>query len=198
MKKDLRLPVLLILVTSVAITVPAASSGDGVSWGSHFMAGGRYDDVRMCVGSPAGVKGGPIMDIYLDIRVPVGTNALLAINIPVMRPILFGIAYDMLQFEPQVTYEYHFGKGESPYFVLGGGLGAIFHYGPDYNSDKDSRGPSFFAAGPLFSISAGLGIKAGRSNWMPGLKIFYAPLFSADRPPGTVFGGALELHYWFR
>ena len=39
------------------------------SYGIMFMGGGRYDDLRMCVGSAAGVKGGPIADIMLhDIR----------------------------------------------------------------------------------------------------------------------------------
>ncbi len=32
------------------------------------MGGGRYDDLRMCVGSPAGVKGGPIADIMFVTR----------------------------------------------------------------------------------------------------------------------------------
>ncbi len=197
MKATATIVLILVLSVTICFTGWAESPDDDMSWGLHLMAGARYDDLRMCVGSPAGVKGGPIVDGYLDLRFPAGENAALAVNIPVIRPILFAVAFKMLQFEPQVTYEYHFGDRESSHLVLGGGLGAIFHYGPDYTTDKDSPGPSFFAAGPLFSVSAGLEIPSGKGYWMPGLKIFYAPLFSADYPVGTVAGGALELHYIF-
>ena len=161
------------------------------------MLGARYDNLRMCVGSPAGVKGGPIMDIYFDIRFPVSENGTLALNIPIVRPILFAAAFQMLQFEPQVTYEYYFGTKGKPRAVLGAGLGIVFHYGPDYNSSPDNRGESFFAIGPLFSASIGVQFETNKGNWMPGIKLFYAPLFSTEYPVGTVAGGALELHYEF-
>ena len=138
------------------------------------------------------------MDIYLDIRFPVGRHSWLALNLPIMRPILFGFAFDMLQFEPQVTWEYHFPTSGKTGWVLGAGLGIVFHYGPDYLSDPNSPGPSFFAAGPLFSISGGLAVSGGSGGtWMPGLKLFYAPLFSAEYDTGTVAGGGVELHYFF-
>jgi hypothetical protein len=99
----------------------SAQTDRPITFGIHVLAGGRYDDVRMCVASQSGVKGGPIVDIYFDIRFPAGENGTIALNIPVMRPILFGFAFSMLQFEPQVTYEYHFGEPGSPRFVLSGG-----------------------------------------------------------------------------
>ena len=181
-----------------AASEPPAGDARRLLWGTHLLAGGRYDDVRMFVGSPPGVPGGPIMDVYLDIRIPVGERSRLAINLPLLRPILFGIAFDMLQFEPQMTWETSFPTGGRAVFVLGGGLGAVFHYGPDYRSDPDAPGPAFFAAGPLFSVSGGLEMTGKNGGtWMPGLKVFYAPLFSAVDGPGTVAGGALELHYIF-
>ena len=36
--------------------------------GLTFMAGGRYDNLRMCVGSSAGTKGGPIADGIFSIK----------------------------------------------------------------------------------------------------------------------------------
>ena len=38
------------------------------SYGVLFMAGMRHDDVRMCVATDAGVKGGPMADVQLVIR----------------------------------------------------------------------------------------------------------------------------------
>lgn len=169
-----------------------------VTYGLHLMMGGRYDDMRMCVGSPAGVKGGPIMDVFFDVRFPVGEQDLLTLNIPVARPILFGAAFNMLQFEPQMTYEHHFATDGNSNAVLGVGMGLSFHYGPDYNSDKVDPGESFFAMGPLFSGFAGWQFKGDKVNWMPGIKAFYSPLFSKDYPStGTVVGGALEIHSSF-
>ncbi|HMB01443.1 MAG TPA: hypothetical protein VKS21_10705, partial [Spirochaetota bacterium] len=71
--------------------------------GINFLFGGRYDNLRMCVGSPAGVKGGPIADIGLDIKVSLDNQHDLVINLPIMRPILFGAAFKMLQYEPSVS-----------------------------------------------------------------------------------------------
>lgn len=188
---------LLILIFVSSFYYVSAQDSPTVTIGLHLLAGGRYDDVRMCVGSPAGVKGGPIMDVYLDIRFPLENNNFLIVNIPIMRPILFGAAFQMLQFEPQVTFEHRFDNGDKPGFVIGGGLGLVFHYGPDYNSSPDNRGASFFAMGPLFTGSAGLLIEGKYGNWIPGVKAFYSPLFSADYITGQVLGGGLELHYEF-
>jgi hypothetical protein len=188
-----------IILFFLIIQVLALSARDNPSVviGFHLLAGGRYDDVRMCVGSPKGVKGGPIMDVYVDIRFPLTDNDFLTLNIPVMRPILFGAAFKMLQFEPQLTYEHRFDNGDKPGLVLGAGLGVVFHYGPDYNSSPENTGPSFFAMGPLISGSAGILLEGKSGNWIPGLKAFYSPLFSPDYRTGHIFGGGLELHYEF-
>jgi len=190
MKKDLFVFACLVILTGSL----AAGEGPALTYGIHAIAGGRYDDVRMCVGSPAGVKGGPIMDVYLDVALRTGANTKLVFNLPVMRPVLFGAAFGMLQFEPQVTLEY---TPAGSAFVFGGGLGTVFHYGPDYKSSPDDRGEDFFALGPLVSLSIGRRMGAEKGYWQPGAKVFYSPLFSADQNLGWVLGAALELHYRF-
>jgi len=190
MKKDL----IAIACSALLTGVLAAEEKAALTFGVHTIAGGRYDDVRMCVGSPAGVKGGPIMDAYLDVVLRTSDETQLVLNLPVMRPILFGAAFGMLQFEPQVTLEY--APAESG-FVYGGGLGAVFHYGPDYRSSLEDRSEDFFAVGPLVSASVGKRIDAKQGYWLPGVKVFYSPLFSDDRNLGMVAGAALELHYRF-
>ena len=187
--------ILLLLLISGTILFVHADAGDPVTLGIHAAFGGRYDDLRMCVGSPPGVKGGPIADIYLDIRIPAGPGSSLAVNLPVMRPILFAAAFRMLQAEPQVTWEYSLPGPGNLETILGGGLGVSLHYGPDYTSSREDPGESFFAAGPFVSGSAGIRFNGASGAWMPGIKVFYTPLFSADRPMGTVLGGAAELHY---
>lgn len=156
--------------------------------GLLIMGGGRYDDLRMCVGSAAGVKGGPVADImYLHTR-PFGDDRNLTLNLPVMRPILFSLAFEMLQFEPEITFEHKrtFGNIE---LVTGPGIGVSLHYGPDYQSDLDDRGDSFFALGPFFSYKAVIPVtKDGSFKKLAGLKAFYTPLFSQDRSVGTVLG----------
>ena len=107
-----------------------------VSFGIHFMVGGRYDNIRMCVASPAGKKGGPIADIMFDTKFRVNDNLSIAFNLPVMRPILFAAAFKMLQFEPQFSFEFRKNIKDDKDLIIGPGLGASFHYGPDYKSDK--------------------------------------------------------------
>ncbi len=190
MKRNLIVLMCLVILTGIL----AAEENAPVSFGIHAIAGGRYDDVRMCVGSPAGYKGGPIMDVYLDVVLRTGPDTNLVFNLPVMRPVLFGAAFKMLQFEPQMTLEY---SPPSSGFVFGGGLGAVFHYGPDYRASLDDRGEEFSAFGPLVSASVGKRMEAKQGYWQPGAKIFYSPLFSDGENLGTVLGAALELHYRF-
>lgn len=168
-----------------------AAEKRGFGIGLHVLGGGRYDNVRMCVGSPAGVPGGPIGELYLDLRFPVSENGTFIVNLPLFRPIMFALSFQMLQLEPQVTYEHVLGSGDGIRPVLGAGIGAVFHYGPDYYSSPDNRGPSFFSAGPLASGSAGISFLKGRL--ITGVKIFYAPLFAVGRPAGTVAGGGVEV-----
>ncbi|MDZ7794544.1 MAG: hypothetical protein U5P10_12885 [Spirochaetia bacterium] len=167
----------------------------GVSFGIRILAGGRYDNVRMCVGSPAGVPGGPIGEVYFDIRVPVSDRGTVVVNLPLFRPIMFAAAFDILQLEPTVMYEHRFGEEGGTQPVVGGGLGTIFHYGPDYNSSQENRGDSFFSVGPLVSGFAGL--KFAETNFTAGVKGFFSPLFTANQSTGVVAGGGVELNYNF-
>jgi hypothetical protein len=186
--------VLFLFLLSSALLL-SAQEQRGVSIGIHILGGGRYDNVRMCVGSPPGVPGGPIGEFYLDIRIPVGTDGTVVVNIPLFRPILFAAQFGMAQIEPLVMYEHMLGEGTGTRPVIGAGLGAVFHYGPDYNSSPGNPGAAFFSIGPLFNAFAGLYI--GESNVMAGIKGFASPLFSADRPAGLVAGAGVELHYSF-
>jgi hypothetical protein len=166
--------------------------------GILFMAGGRYDDLRMCVASPAGAKGGAVADIMYIRKHKLNETQSLTFNLPLMRPILFGLAFKMLQFEPEVTLEFNKLINERIDLVMGPGIGISLHYGPDYKSDLDNPGESFFAMGPFFSWQTGIAFKKESDiKSAIGIKAFYAPLFSADRYTGTVLGGALIYTYYF-
>ncbi len=170
-----------------------------VSLGGGFMAGARYDDLRMCVASPAGVKGGPVADIALDLRFHLDSLGAVGIRVPFMRPILFGAAFRMLQFEPECILEYTLPLRRNTGFILGSGLGASFHWGPDYLTERDSRDKdNFFAAGPYLSSLFGLRFRReGGLYRIFGIRIFYASLHSKERWRGTVLGAAFEGHIDF-
>jgi hypothetical protein len=192
-----------ILVTSILLSLFQANYGQNSnkSKNSHailFMAGSRYDNVRMCVASPAGAKGGAMADIMFVTKHKLKENQYLTFNLPVMRPILFGLAFKMLQFEPEVMFEYHKVLNPRINFVTGPGIGLSFHYGPDYKSDLSNKSESFFAMGPLFSWQNGIAFKKeGVAKSVAGLKAFYIPLFAKDRSTGTVLGGALFYTFYF-
>jgi len=190
--KIVKISVVLFVVVSAVLS---AQDKEGVSFSIHMLAGGRYDNVRMCVGSPPGVPGGPIGEFYFDIKVPVTEKGAVVFNIPLFRPIMFGAAFKMLQLEPLVTYEHDLDGESGPGPVIGGGVGAVFHYGPDYDSSLDERGESFFSIGPLIHGFAGLSI--GETSLTAGIRGFVSPLFTPDRQTGIVGGGGIEVHYDF-
>ena len=189
------------LITCLLHLSSFAEENKRTSLGIKAMFGGRYDDMRMCVASDTGVKGGIIADVMLLTRFRLKDKATLNLEIPVMRPILFAAAFKMLQFEPEVTFEFTKKISDRADFLFGPGLGASFHYGPDYHSDnKDNRGESFFAAGPMISHLFGLYFKNGSGkNKLFGIRAFYIPLFSgeSDLSPGTIVGGVFEVHFYF-
>ncbi|MBD3317321.1 MAG: hypothetical protein GF344_16155 [Chitinivibrionales bacterium] len=187
-----------VLVLGILVfTAPARSGGvEYVSLGINVMLGVRYDDLRMCVATPAGVKGGPVADIMLDTRLHFTEDLSLCFKLPVMRPILFGLKFDMLQFEPEIIVEYRSRINDNVDLVLGPGIGLSLHYGPDYTTPDDAADPErFFAAGPIISGLAGIGFRgsSGREHII-GVRPFYTPLFSDARPTGTVLGAAIEGH----
>lgn len=179
-----------IFLVFITVTCTVFAENEQVDFGFHIDAGARYDDLRMCVGSTAGVKGGPIADIYIDLDFNLNKNSKLGISIPIMRPLLFGLAFQMLQLEPLVNYYYYFGDyNRNVRFVVGTGLGLSFHWGPDFNSDLQNRSSDFFAMGPIINIYGGLTL----GDWHIGIRGFYEPLFSSSNGVGTVIGGALVI-----
>ncbi|MBN1685399.1 MAG: hypothetical protein JW852_02035 [Spirochaetales bacterium] len=191
----MKIPPVTIFLLMIMTPGLLAQEERGVSFGIHLLGGGRYDNVRMCVGSPPGVPGGPIGEFYFDVKVPVSEKGTVVFNIPLFRPVMFGVAFKMLQLEPLVTYEHLLGGDTGARPVIGGGAGIIFHYGPDYNSSPDDRGESFFSIGPIVHGFAGFAI--GESNFTSGIRGFFSPLFTPDRPRGVVAGGGVEVHYDF-
>lgn len=171
------------------------------SSGIRIIAGGRYDDMRMCVGSDAGVKGGPIADIMYIRRFEFKSEKNLVLEIPVMRPILFGTAFKMLQFEPAVSVPFIRPINSRKSLVIAPSIGLSFHYGPDYKADLDNRKRDFFALGPY--MGAVFGVKVSQNSGKPnvyGLRLFYTPLFSSESnlSPGTVLGLALDFSHWLQ
>jgi hypothetical protein len=176
-----------------------AQDGDSLILGFRVSVGGRYDDVRMCVATPAGVKGGMAMDISFFTEIGLKENVALLVNVPVMRPILFAAAFRMLQFEPEVMLLFRRPTDRRVDFVVGPSLGVTLHYGPDYRSEKsgDGRGPSFFAMGPKVGGFLGLDVKRpGETfNFMLALSPYVSPLFGIRDPDdhvGLVAGGSLD------
>lgn len=186
------------LMLFILISIPAvirAQELKPVTIGVNVTAGGRYDNVRMCVAT-GGITGGPVADIMLNVRFNPADNFSIILNVPVMRPILFGAAFSMLQFEPQLTFEFRTKISESLFFVAGPGLGVSLNYGPDWRSTINSRGLPFFSAGPVISSLFGLGFYAGKNYMVTGLRIFATPLFS-NSLSGVVLGGAIDVSFYF-
>jgi hypothetical protein len=197
------------LVLGLALPASAAE-GDGTSdpratiFGIAIRAGGRFDNVRKCVASPTGTKGGPAADISVFAEIAVSDTASVHINLPLMRPILFAAAFKMLQFEPEVQLLFRKVTDGKVDFVAGPSLGISLHYGPDYTSERSGSGrkPSFFAMGPQIGGYFGLDFKRPdeRFNFQLGLSPFVTPLFGVNDPEkhrGVVAGGLLDALFRF-
>ncbi|MCX7725621.1 MAG: hypothetical protein N2053_02100 [Chitinispirillaceae bacterium] len=185
----------LLLLVSLFLTSFAEEKGD-MRFGVLVMVGGRYDNLRMCVASPKGVKGGMIADIMFTGSYALKDNLSLGINLPVMRPILFALAFKMLQFEPEFYLNVKVVENDKRAFMVSPSAGVSLHYGPDYNSDRVNRSPSFFAAGPILGCHLSMDLSnSGKNHNIIGLKPFYAALFSTDKRVGTVVGGVVEYQY---
>ena len=176
---------------------PAA--GDEVILGVKVRFGGRYDDVRMCVASDPGVKGGMAADISFFMDFGVREDWVIHVDLPVFRPILFAASFGMLQFEPAVTANYRVRTRGAVDVIVGPTLGLSMHYGPDYRSSQSGsgRGPSFFAMGPTFGGYFGIDfVRPGEAfNFPLGLSPTVSPLFSIGDPDGhrgVVIGGLVD------
>ncbi|MDO9512582.1 MAG: hypothetical protein Q7J34_12540 [Bacteroidales bacterium] len=187
----------LTIIGLFILFLPLNSHSQNIHYGVLAMSGGRYDDLRMCVASAAGVKGGPIADIMFSIKRTISPDQSLIINIPFMRPILFAAAFDMLQFEPEVAYLWEHPSASGRIWFSGPGMGISLNYGPDYTSDLNNRGESFFSAGPMFQYQAGMKFTESKRSSL-AFKVFYIPLFSSKGfNNGTVLGGNIQYSYYF-
>lgn len=190
---------LALILALLAPSVAGAAEPGGPRYGFGLRGGGRYDNVRMCVATAAGVKGGPAADIAFLMDWPLFGTARLQLDVPVMRPALFGAAFKMLQLEPLVAL-----KWRRDWLVFGPSLGVILHYGPDYRSEGSGagRGPSFFALGPR--VGGVVGIAWDRPGGWFDLQLnvhpYVSPLLPVDKAhdAGVVVGGMLEVDFRIR
>ena len=191
-----------VLAATAAVTFAAPASAQGAddsAIGVKAQAGGRWDRVRMCIATPPGTEGGPAFDIVVFAEKGIGHGASFIVDLPVMRPVLFGVAFDMLQLEPVMGLNFRDEIGEDLDLIAGPRLGATLHYGPDYRSGDsgDERLPSFFAMGPRFGAYLGLDFvrPAEVFNFQLGLHPYLSPMWAIDDPDdhrGTVVGAMAE------
>jgi hypothetical protein len=188
----------------MAVSAQDNLSEDSVIIGFKISLGGRHDDVRMCVATPAGTKLGPAMDVSFFAEFGLSDDVILSINLPVLRPLLFATKFDMLQFEPDATLKFVVQQGDKMDLVAGPTLGFSLHYGPDYLSelDGDLRGPSFFALGPRVGAYFGVDFKRPDKpfDFQLGFSPYVTPLFSINDPDshkGLVVGGSLDTLFRF-
>lgn len=188
---------LLTIIMFFTVSTNASENGD-VMFGIKIRAGGRYDNVRMCVATAAGVKGGAAADISAFAELPAGPGKRVHIDLPVMRPILFAAAFRMLQFEPTVALLFN-GEADRSGWVGGPALGVSLHYGPDYlsKSEAGERRNSFFAAGPIIGAFAGYHFRRPDEKYdlRVGIAPYVTPLFGIKDPDdhrGVVAGASLD------
>jgi hypothetical protein len=189
----------LILALFAGQVFAATAVTDPMRFGFKIRMGGRYDNVRKCVASKTGTKGGIAADISAFADFPVATGTAVHVDLPVMRPILFAAAFHMLQFEPTASLQFSDRSSNKTGWVAGPTLGVSLHYGPDYNSETSGPGrtPSFFAMGPIVGAYAGLDFRRpGETfNFQLGLSPYVTPLFGIRDPQnhrGVVIGGLLD------
>ena len=175
------------------------AANDPALFGLKIRIGGRFDNVRKCVASKTGTKGGIAADISAFAEIPAGNGTFIHVDLPVMRPILFAAAFRMLQFEPTVTFKFSDKSGNDVGWVAGPAVGVSLHYGPDYKSEASGAGrtPSFFAMGPIVGAYAGLDFRRpGEAfNFQLGLSPYVTPLFGIRDPQnhrGVVIGGLVD------
>lgn len=194
---------ILFLVLSGSATADTTTN-DPLLYGFKVRFGGRYDNVRKCVASKTGTKGGIAADISAFADFPVGNGPSVHVDLPVMRPILFAFAFHMLQFEPTVALTFSDKTSNKVGWVAGPALGVCLHYGPDYKSEASGPGrtPSFFAMGPIFGAYAGLDFRHPENpfNVQLGLSPYITPLFGigdSENHQGVVIGGLADVIFRF-
>ena len=183
---------------------PAVLHADASLVGFKLRLGGRYDNVRMCVATPAGVKGVIAADISLFTDIPLEYGATVHLDLPVIRPILFGLAFKMLQFEPSVALRFSGQSVDRVGWIAGPVLGISLHYGPDYESESsgDNRTADFFAFGPIVGAYVGLNFHrpGEKFDFSLGVSPYATSLFGLrdpDNHKGIVIGGLVDASFRF-
>lgn len=202
MKRILLLSMLFLSTSGFLLGVTANSD---TQIGLKIRMGGRFDNVRKCVASQPGTKGGIAADISLFTEKALSEKASFHIDLPVMRPILFALAFKMLQFEPSVSWRFtNANPGTKNGFTYGPMLGFSLHYGPDYTYDAkpDTAKHAFFALGPTIGGFAGYTFSrsSGEPRFSLGVSPYVTPLFSVNDPDkrkGVVIGGLLDAAFYF-
>lgn len=189
---------------AIALVPQAARAWDDNVIGVKIRIGARFDNVRMCVATPAGVRGGPAADISFFWENTDSSGQAIELDVPVLRPILFAASFHMLQFEPTVTYSTRQGDIDKNAFIVGPTLGLSLHYGPDYKSESKgaNRGPSFFAMGPILGVYLGADFaRPGETfNYRLGATPYLTPLFGIGDPAGhrgAAIGALVDNHLRF-
>ncbi len=194
----------LLFVVAVGSFQPLYATVNAVdktpTFGFSVMMGGRYDNMRMCIASPAGTPGGMVADVAFFMRFKTSPHFAFSLSVPVFRPILFGAAFHMLQYESDVAFEFSVPVSDRVDFVTGPGIGVSYHYGPDYFADKDDdNAEKFFALGPMVSYYAAFDFKwPGNYATRVGIRLFHVSLFRTDEfQYGLVLGGAVTVGMYF-
>ncbi len=192
---------LLLFLSLLPLLLPGRALGQsGMTLTTRARMGARYDDVRMCVATPAGVNGGPAGDVSALFSWSAGGGRRLEFDLPVMRPILFGAAFRMLQFEPSLALTFLLDRTASRELRAGPLAGISLHHGPDEDSEPSGEGrtDSFFALGPFVGGTGAITFlrPGGTFDLQLGVTVYATRLFSFDDDPdhgGFVFGGSLDV-----
>jgi len=183
-----RLVRFVVLVAGLSLPATAlANTTPGAAYGVDIRMGGRFDNMRMCVATPEGFQAGPMGDISLFTELGLGDKLALNFTLPVFRPIFFGAAFRMMQFEPDFALLYRVegeGKGD---WVFGPTAGVSLHFGPDNLSSAANRGLEFFAWGPVGGVYVGRAIdrEKGEMDVEYGLGLNATPMYAEhDLWPG--------------
>ena len=188
--------IFICIMTLAGLGSLGADEAGRLSIGLSVAAGGRYDNVRMCIASPAGVPGGIALEpLALVMEYRINEQFGIGTYLPVARPLIFALNTQMLQFLPEIVFNIHIPVDEFSSIVIHPALGASLHWGPDYYSDQENRGPEFFAMGPRISVLGGVALKLSEQHEIIlGLKP-YAELLFSDYLSGFVVGGELDFQY---
>ncbi len=200
MKRNIIIMIMLVIL-SVVYGSEQTNIKTPFEFGVSFATGGRYDEVRSCVITPIGSYGGPAFEFGAFIF-DYWTSRWFAIGayIPVIRPIIFGAAFNTLQFIPEMTITVALPLYYKIDFLIVLGIGGSFHFGTGYDSKKTYISEKFFAGGPRFSLLIGPRFEINSIFAISfGAKPYIECLFnSMDGRGGLVVGGELDFQCRFR